>query len=81
MAMRDTARSWKQSVLSDRPTVRCATHLYRPKRVELARALATRPQLLLLDEWLAGLNPTDLQIGIELIAGFSARITVVMVEQ
>ena len=27
------------------------------KRVELARALATRPQLLLLDEWLAGLNP------------------------
>ena len=35
--------------------------------LELARALASRPQLLLLDEWLAGLNPTELQTGIELI--------------
>jgi branched-chain amino acid transport system ATP-binding protein len=30
------------------------------KFVELARALATRPKLLLLDELLAGLNPVDL---------------------
>lgn len=37
------------------------------KRVELARALASDPKLLLLDEWLAGLNPTELRTGIRLI--------------
>ena len=37
------------------------------KRVELARALAADPKILLLDEWLAGLNPTELQTGIALI--------------
>ena len=37
------------------------------KRVELARALASGPKVLLLDEWLAGLNPTELKTGIALI--------------
>ncbi len=37
------------------------------KRVELARALAGDPMVLLLDEWLAGLNPTELEEGIALI--------------
>lgn len=51
------------------------------KRLELARALATRPVLLLLDEWLAGLNPTELQTGMQLIEAIRDRgVTVLMVE-
>jgi ABC-type branched-subunit amino acid transport system ATPase component len=51
------------------------------KRAELARALATRPQLLLLDEWLAGLNPTELRIGIDLIRQIGREgVTIVMIE-
>lgn len=37
------------------------------KRMELARALATEPTLLLLDEVMAGLNPTDCQGVVDLI--------------
>ena len=51
------------------------------KRVELARALASKPKLLLLDEWLAGLNPTELLTGIDLIADLRrSGITVLLVE-
>lgn len=51
------------------------------KRMELARALASEPSLLLLDEWLAGLNPTELQIGIELVRHLQgAGITILLVE-
>ena len=51
------------------------------KRLELARALAAKPLLLLLDEWLAGLNPSELTIGIELIRSLKADgITIVLVE-
>jgi ABC-type branched-subunit amino acid transport system ATPase component len=51
------------------------------KRIELARALAADPAVLLLDEWLAGLNPTELQIGIELIRSLKAEgRTIVLVE-
>jgi branched-chain amino acid transport system ATP-binding protein len=51
------------------------------KRVELARALASDPKILLLDEWLAGLNPTELQIGIALIERLRVEgCTVIIVE-
>ena len=51
------------------------------KRVELARALASDPKILLLDEWLAGLNPTELKIGIALIEQLRAEgRTIIIVE-
>ena len=51
------------------------------KRLELARALATRPTLLLLDELLAGLNPSEVQASLGLIRDIrAAGITVIVVE-
>lgn len=51
------------------------------KRLELARALATNPTLLLLDELLAGLNPTEVLQSMDLIREIRASgITIVMVE-
>jgi branched-chain amino acid transport system ATP-binding protein len=51
------------------------------KRLELARALATRPALLLLDELLAGLNPSEIVTAMAMIQRIrDAGTTVVMVE-
>ena len=51
------------------------------KRLEVARALATRPELLLLDEIMEGLNHTEVAQAMELVSRIRARgITVIMIE-
>jgi branched-chain amino acid transport system ATP-binding protein len=51
------------------------------KRLEVARALATRPELLLLDEMMEGLNPTEVNRAMALVKQIQEKgITVVMIE-
>ena len=51
------------------------------KRLELSKALSTRPELLLLDEVMAGLNPTEIKEIMELIRRLRQEgMTVIVVE-
>jgi branched-chain amino acid transport system ATP-binding protein len=51
------------------------------KRLELARALATQPKILLLDEFMAGLTPTETAAAIRLIRELrGSGLTIVLVE-
>jgi branched-chain amino acid transport system ATP-binding protein len=51
------------------------------RRLEVARALATSPKLLLLDEVLTGLTPAEAQTGVELVRRVrDSGVTVLMVE-
>lgn len=51
------------------------------KRLEIARVLATEPRLMLLDEALAGLTPTEIREAIELVRAIHASgVTLIIVE-
>jgi len=55
--------------------------LVNQKRLEVARALATKPDLLLLDELMAGLNQTEMAEAMELVTGLRDKgITIFMIE-
>ena len=55
--------------------------LGRQKRLEVARALATKPDLLLLDEMMEGLNPTEVASAMALVRKIQDRgVTVIMIE-
>jgi branched-chain amino acid transport system ATP-binding protein len=68
--------------LQDKSDVLAGTlNVAQKKRLELARALAARPTMLLLDEVLAGLNPTEISKMVDTIREIRQRgITILMIE-
>ena len=65
----------------DRDVISRGLPLGKRKKLEIARALATQPELLLLDESFAGLNHSELNDSIEIIKKIKARgITIMIIE-
>lgn len=65
----------------DRAILSKSLPLGKRKKLEIARALATQPEILLLDESCAGLNPSELNEAIEIIKKIRDRgITILIIE-
>lgn len=81
-AERESRAILEQVGLAERaPAVAASLTLVDRKKLELARALAASPRLLLLDELLAGLNPSEVLTSLEMIRAIHQMgTTVIMVE-
>jgi branched-chain amino acid transport system ATP-binding protein len=65
----------------DRDVISKGLPLGKRKKLEIARALATQPEMLLLDESFAGLNPSELDESIGIIRQIKERgITIMIIE-
>jgi branched-chain amino acid transport system ATP-binding protein len=66
----------------DRDVLSKSLPLGKRKRLEIARALATQPEIILLDESFAGLNPTEINEQIEIVKRIRMErgITILIIE-
>jgi len=70
------------NLYEDRNLISKGLPLGKRKRLEIARALATQPEIILLDESFAGLNPTEINEQIEIVKKIRAEkgITILVIE-
>ena len=83
LEIRDEARHWVgfTGLAGKEAALPAELNLHERKFLELARALAARPKLLLLDEVLSGLNPAEVDNAIRLVRAIRAQgATIVFVE-
>jgi len=70
------------NIYEDRNLISKGLPLGKRKRLEIARALATQPEIILLDESFAGLNPTEINEQIEIVKKIRVEkgITILVIE-